>query len=368
MNDDTPPDVKTITRRRRPPASVQPSKQYDLFAEFFGNAGELSNTIELWDAIPKYAVSARRQSALRDEKGRLRLHEHEFVYRDRVCRLVIQPASFKVGGVYTDFYPSVDEELVEEVIRKFFADQQYGLHNAPAAESWVRFSLQMIRKELKARGKTRSMNEIKRSIEILANTTIRVYVEDDEAPVYTNPILSDLTRVNRQAYLDDASLMWVARLPALISKSVNELSYRQFNYGTFMALPSQLARWLHKRLSHQYVNAGFLQDYGILFTTIQRDSGLLAANRITKNRATLDAALDELKATEVLMDWSCEERRGANNRIDDLLYTLKAHQGFIRDVKAANARQRDARDALIGRPPQGGRRRGPNVVGGGGNR
>ncbi len=368
MNEITKSGVNTAIRKRKPPAMVPQSRQYDLFADFFGDAGELSNTIELWDAIPKYAVTARRQSAMRDEKGRLRLHEHEFVYKDRTCRLVIQPASFRVGGQYTDFYPSVDEELVEEVIRKFFANQNYGLHNAPAAESWVRFSLQMIRKELKARGKTRSMDEIKRSIEILANTTIRIFVDDDETPVYTNPILSDLTRVNRQTYLDDASVMWVARLPALISKSVNDLSYRQFNYGTFMALSSQLARWLHKRLSHQYVNAGFMHDYGVLFSTISRDSGLLAANRITKNRASLESALDELKACEVLMDWTCEVRRGAHNRIDDVLYTLKAHQTFIRDVKSANARQRDGKAAVGGYSPPGGRRRGPNVIGGEDNR
>ncbi len=44
------------------PKQLPQSRQYDLFATFFGDAAELSNTIELWDAIPKYAVSARAQN------------------------------------------------------------------------------------------------------------------------------------------------------------------------------------------------------------------------------------------------------------------------------------------------------------------
>ena len=236
------------------------------------------------------------------------------------------------------------------MIRKIFADQRYGLHDAPNNESWVRFSLQMVGRELAGRGKTRSLDEIKRSIEILANTTIRLYVdaEGEEEPIYTNAILSDLTRVGRKAYRADPDALWAARLPALISKSVNELSYRQFNYGTLMALPTQLARWLHKRLSHGYVNAGYASDYQVLYSTLKRDSGLLELNRVTKNVEALEAALDVLVAEGVLMGWDKEERRGPRNRLDDARYTLKAGPDFIREVKAANARARDGRQGPAG--------------------
>lgn len=323
-----------------------PSPQYDLFASFFGEAVDLSNTIELWDSIPKYAVTARRQAGMRNEQGRLSIYEYAFRYNKTACRLEIQPATIKIDGDFRDFYPSVDEELVEEVIRKIFADQRFGIHDALAAESWVRFSLSMIRKELRTRGKTRSLGEIKRSIEILANTTIRLYVADDPSPIYTNPILSDVTRVTRQMYLEDASTMWCARLPALVSKSINDASYRQFNYGAFMAMRSQLARWLHKQLSHRYVNASFMHNYSVLFSTLKRDSGLLEANRISKNVGALECALDELRAAGVLLGWNKEVRRGSKNRIADIYYHLQADPDFVRHVKAANRRQSDARDRL----------------------
>ena len=338
------------------PEKLPQSSQYDLFSTFFGDATELSNTIELWDAIPKYAVSARAQNKMRSVDGRLPVYEQSFVYAARYngqrveksCRVEIYPTPVKTENGHVDFYPSADEELVEEVVKKIFADQQCGLHNPANTESWVRFSLQMIRKELQARGKTRSLDEIKRSIDILSTSVIRLYEQGDDTSIYTNPILTDVTRVNRQRYLKDGSLTWVAKLPALISKSVNELTYRQFNYGVLMSLPTQLARWLHKRLSHNYINASHLDSYDILFSSIQRDSGLLIYKRTRDNLKTLEAAFAELVSQHVLFGWERLEERRAGRGIADVRYSLQAHSDFIRDVKAANARLKRSKGALFG--------------------
>ena len=57
----------------------------------------------------------------------------------------MQPGSIEVEpGRFVDLYPSVDEELVEEI------------RTVAGNESWVRFTLDMIRKELKTRRKIRS--------------------------------------------------------------------------------------------------------------------------------------------------------------------------------------------------------------------
>ncbi len=341
------------------PATTTQNLQYDLFTTFFGDVADLSNTIELWDAIPKYAVSPRTQNALRSPDSRLPVHEYSFVYATRrngqriehACRVAIQPAAIKIDDTYIDYYPSANEELIEEVIRKIFADQQCGVHDPKNAESWVRFSVQMIRKELKLRSKTRNLDEIKRSIDILSRTHISLYLDDNQDPVYSAPILSDVTRVNRQKYLTDTSITWVARLPALISKSVNELTYRQFNYGVLMSLSSQIARWLHKRLSHNYTNASFMDPYEILFSSIQRDSGFLAYARTNDNLQALETALVELQSNRVLQSWKRVDERKAGRKILDIKYRLHAHSDFIRDVKAANARLKDSRATLSGPPP-----------------
>lgn len=336
-------------------ASARPSmlerlpvvQQFSLFSKFLGDSEDLSNTIELWDAIPKYSVTPRQQNAVRDEKGRLTVHSYSFLYGKRSCRIQVQPASIQMeDGSFKDFYPCADEELVEEVLRKVFADQQYGRHDAREAESWVKFSLQMIRKELKKRGKSRNVDEIKRSIEILAKTHISFYVDDDQEPLYMNPILTDVTRVTRAKFLKDPSVMWWAKLPALVSKSVNELTYRQFNYGKLMRMRSQLARWLHKRLAHNYTFAGILNPYSINFTTIQNASGLLAYARTQQNVQALEKALTELQESCVLASWDKEVRRGTHNKIQEIKYTLIPDVEFIKEMKAANARARDSREAI----------------------
>ncbi len=355
----------------KPLVNALQSLQYDLFTSFFGDATELSNTIELWDAIPKYAVSFRTQNLMRTADNRLPVHECGFVYAARrdgqrienSCRVAIQPALIKTADGYVDFYPSTDEELVEEVIRKIFADQQCGAHDPRNAESWVRFSLQMVRKELQTRGKTRSLDEIKRSIEILSKTHLSLFLDETDDPVYSAPILSDITRVTRQKYLDDTSITWIARLPALVSKSINELTYRQFNYGVLMSLSSQLARWLHKRLSRSYTNAGFLNAYEILFSSIKRDSGLLNCKRTHQNLQTLEDALEELKKSKILNAWERLEERRQGRKIIDIKYSLHAHADFIRDMKAANARLNESRSKMeareaesVGKLLQSGRR------------
>lgn len=331
-----------------PSIQVKPSKQFDLFTTFFGDAQNLSNTIELWDAIPKYAVSPRAQKKMRDKNGNLPVYEQDFLYRPTIdglpkeipCKLTIQPAHIKKpDGSPAQFYPSTDEELIEEVLKKLFTDQQLGQHAPAANESWVKFSLYMIQNELKTRGKTRSLDEIKRSLEILSRAVLTVqFAGQTRKMVYTSPILNDLTGVTRTDYINDPKSLWCTKLPALISKSINELTYRQFNYGKLMSLSTQLARWLHKRLSHQYTQASLIDAYHISYNSICRDSGLLHQSRTSANIKTIDAALDELKEAEVLMSYKKDDRR-QGQKIVDVIYTMLPTLTFRDEIKTANARQ-----------------------------
>jgi hypothetical protein len=263
------------------------------------------------------------------------------------CRVTVQPAAVKIDDAYIDYYPSTDEELVEEVLRKIFTDQQQGLHDSRNSESWVRFSVQMVRRELASRKKARSIKEIKRSIEILSKTHVSLYLDESPDPVYSASILSDVTQVTRGQYIDDPSLSWVARLPALVSKSVNELTFRQFNYGVLMGLNSQLARWIHKRLSHNYTNASHMHPYDVLFRTIQRDSGLLPHARANDAVRALEKALDHLVSHKVLVSWeTLDDRRTRSNAIGDIKYRLHPHTNFIKDIMAANARLKHSQQKI----------------------
>ena len=56
-----------------------------------------------------------------------------------------------------------------------------------------------------------------------------------------------------------------------MTQSIDTLSYRQYNYPLMMSHKTQLARWLHKILAHNYVNASLMVPYNVSFSALRRD-------------------------------------------------------------------------------------------------
>ena len=88
-----------------------------LFQSFLCNTDEerdhLSNTVELWDSVPKYTVSQQAMNKMRTQDGFLPRLEKQFVYRDRPYQARISAAIVEVdGGQDKAFYPSANEELI----------------------------------------------------------------------------------------------------------------------------------------------------------------------------------------------------------------------------------------------------------------
>jgi hypothetical protein len=153
--------------------------QLDLFQSFLCNTEDerdrLSNTIDLWDSLPKYAVSRQAMTKLRKDGGFLELLELEFKYKSKEFQVVIQPAHIKDhDGVTQDYYPAANEELVEDALRKIATDQDQGYFDGQDFRSGVVFSLYMLRKELAKRGHTRSYQEIIESLRILSGSMIEI--------------------------------------------------------------------------------------------------------------------------------------------------------------------------------------------------
>ena len=120
--------------------------QLSLFQEFLYNRGEerenLSNAIDLWDSVPRYSVSRAMMTKSREKAKFLENHTAVFQYRSRTYACTIQPARVTdLDGEPKDFYPSANEEIVEDALRKLAADQQAGYFDKPNYRSGVVFSL-----------------------------------------------------------------------------------------------------------------------------------------------------------------------------------------------------------------------------------
>ena len=78
---------------RQPPTKTVSSLQYDLFQTFVANdASEISNTIEVWESIPKYFLTLRQMDKLRTDKGHADPYVWDYTYKEKAYRVKIQPA------------------------------------------------------------------------------------------------------------------------------------------------------------------------------------------------------------------------------------------------------------------------------------
>jgi hypothetical protein len=335
-------DLKTIQDDKKdgaksPPEQPIKSLQFDLFGAFVtNNRSEVSNTIAIWERIPKY-FPTRTLDKLRPENGHPDPYEWEYVDNNIKYMVVVQPALIKVNGSYKAYFPGTTEELIEEAIKKILSDQQYGIHDPTNSETWVRFSLCMLYRELKDRGCTRSRPQIKHAIEVMNKCNISFLKEGKE--IWSGAILQDLVTVGRDDYIANTDAQHIARLPVFISNAINCFDYRQFNYTRLMRCNSPLSRWIYKRLIHRFKQANLFNDYHFMYEDL-KGSGLLQQARESDNRTKVLGALDELVSRGVLVRHSSLERK-EGQKVINVKYTVYPSSDFIKEQKAAGKRDTD---------------------------
>jgi hypothetical protein len=324
------------------------NKQLDIFQSFYANTDEqrndASNSIELWDSVPRYSISQIGMNKMRDDKGRLDLLEIPFNYRQAGLKAVIQPALIQEekNGIKStvSYYPSANEELIEEALRKIASIQQMGFHE-PMKRSGVVFTLYQLREELKQRGHSRTYFDIIKSLNILSKSIIEIRGEKKQS-TYTksNTYLSNVTSVTRADIAEDPNAKWHVEFHPLVTDSIDKLSYRQFNYQQLMSHSTQLARWLHKYLVSKYTMASKLKPFEMRYSTIKRDSAMLNGYSVERQAiAACDKSMGELKTQKIAFEIKRETKTGDRNKIIDVVYTITPTLEFIAEVKAANARQ-----------------------------
>jgi hypothetical protein len=272
----------------------------------------------------------------------------EFHYKGRTFKRVLFPAKvLDATGKYRDYFASANEELVEDALRKLAAEQYNGYFDKGNNRSGAVFSLHVLREELKKRGHTRSYQEIVLSLNILSRSSIEISAPaEGDAPALkvNSTYLPTLAAVSRDDWERDPKAKWMVQFHALVTASIDQVTYRQFNYHVMMSHSTQLARWLHKQLALKYTFASLINPYEIRFSTIKRDSRLLDNyQRDRRAIAAVTDALEELKTNSVLGLITRSDVLGPRGKILDVVFTLMPSEDFIRDIKAGNKRLQEAR-------------------------
>jgi hypothetical protein len=314
--------------------------QLSLF-ELAPDEDDYSQSVELYDFIPKYfwGKADRLNGKFLDNLQR------EFECRGRRYQLTLMPArlELKEGG-FKEFYPARREELVEDALRKLMTERQSVMLDG---EAGIVFTLYQLQQELADKGHTYSYDELKDAIRVLNNTDIVLKDDNEQIETAFSPIES-------YGFAEEGGeTTTFVRFSPLVTHSIKAGTYRLINYDTAMSYKLVIARQLHKRMSHHYIQASMTNPYEILLTTIIRDFGLTPQKRVQQNLTEVEKAITEMKDKNVIINCHINKifQEKPRAKLIDVKFSFQPHPFFINDIKKANAKAKKRRELTDGNPP-----------------
>ena len=314
-------------------AQYEQSRPQQLtFFELVGYGEEkYSHTNELYDFLPKYFWG----KAERINGVFLPRLERDFVYKGQHYEITILPASVEdENGDEKYYYLTKRESLIEDAVIKLMVEGNGVFLDGNAS---VRFSLYNLQKELKDHGHSYSYDELKAGLRVLSRTLIQLRSPEAAMDLEFHPFVALGFKG------EEGESQTYVMLSPLISKSIVEQTYRLLNYEKVMGYRSVIARQLHKRLSHHYLQASLSDKYETMLTTIVRDFGLTRQRRLQQNWQEVEKAILELKDTNVILNChptKIEENKG-RKKLLDVKISIQPHPEFIAEMKKANAKSRE---------------------------
>jgi hypothetical protein len=340
---ETKPKDSAATEEILVPAKAKRLDDYDrskpvqltLFELLLPNEREFSNTVELYDFIPKYHWG--KVQRINDKF--LDSLEREFECRGVKYKVKIRPASIEDrNGVERYYYPSKREELVEDALRKFVAEGQGVFLDEQAG---VTFSLYQLQEELKQNGHSYSKDQIKDALLICARTNMTVTTDNGSSVLVSN-LFETLGLQTRDDWKEQGNKSRAfVRFNSLVTKSITSRTFRQLNYEKVMSYKNIIARQLHKRMSHHYIQASVANPYHILLSTIIRDLGLTQYAQLRDNLRDVQIALDEMVEKKVLLSYKIEKvlENSKRAKLLDAKFVLIPDPAFTSEIIGANKLQ-----------------------------
>lgn len=306
------------------------SSQLNFFQILDPNDRDYSQAIELYDAMPKFSHDKRQKDFTETNTDVSRT----FVVRNREYEIRIFGAILERAdkSKYIAF-PGRREETVEDALRKLTVSNGNAFVERDAL--WCEFSLHELQKELADNNHSFSKTELKEALEICHQTRISVNTVDGKK-ITSGYMLPHLTLISAEDLKKDRNARCLVRFNDMVSTSITELTFRQYNYRISQSFRHSLARSLFKRMSYNWRQARGGLPYGPIFlTTVFRDSGRDINPKMAQNRRIMVQALNELIEKNVIVQFEYVDNK-LGRKINDISYTLHPHPSFIRDQKRAN--------------------------------
>lgn len=288
-----------------------------------------SQTIELYDFMPRF-VFGHQADLRRNFNGLLPAMVRDFECRGVPFRLTLTPATLvQPNGDSVAHYPGADEDILEMVLRKMYIEDNPRLFDG---QPGMTFTVNSIRKELKKQGKTRSHTQVIESLLILKGSQISCQNLETKTTVIFNPI--DVLSFKKD---DDPDTPCYVIFSSIVAEALDNMYFRRFNYKKVVGYKSNIARLLHRRISHHFTQSNPKLTYSINFSTLLRDFGLEYPT-LAKAFIKLKSALQEMKDANVVQEFVCEPiYNGKDSRkIEDYFLKITPTNAFSFEVKNSN--------------------------------
>lgn len=279
---------------------------FQFLEESDKQTSDYSQTIELYDFMPKYVWNRRSEAEV---SSTLPIVMREFECRGVKRLLAIHPAGLINPETRETkyFYPGAREQVLEEVLRKLAVDGEGKFLDNQAG---IAFSIYQVRVELEKHHHTASHNQIRESLDILALTRLELISENNKKD---KVIFSPIENLGISGEGDETQTFVI--FSPFVTQSILQTSFRLYNYTQVMSYRSAISRQLHKRMAHHFTQASIHTKYSILLSTLIKDFGLTQQKRMQTNMKDVEKALTEMKTGIYLKrkDTKKEEIAAKNN-------------------------------------------------------
>lgn len=288
-----------------------------------------SQTIELYDFMPRFVW--KHQADLRKNyNGLLPALVRDFECRGVPFRLTLAPATLvNSKGESISHYPGADEDILETVLRKIYLDGNPKLFDG---QPGLVFTVNQLRKEMKAQGHTRSHNQILESLLILKGSQINVQNLENGTKLLFNTV--DILSYNEKNAGDTPCYLIFSKL---LADALDQLYFRRMNYKQVVQYKSPIARLLHRRISHHFTQANEELHYTVNLSTLLRDFGLEYPT-VAKAIYNFKLAVEEIKEAGVIKEFkpdpivSTKDRR----KIEDYYLQITPTKNFSFEMRNSN--------------------------------
>jgi len=338
-----PKEVKNY----KPKQKVELNKPYKNFQKNVvandSKKNRFSQFLILWDSMPKFFITRRKQSQIRSSYGTLEELTFEFKSGDKIGKVTMIPAYALRDGKRHEFFLSEEEEILEQILRKLFVQQQKQAFQEEDKDLvGVKFTLRQLARELKAVSKTRSIPQIKETLQNLRRASVRIKMKGFN---FETSVISNLWWEGDELFDDttDPNAMWEATFSFLVAKGIEAGDYRQYNIEDMMNIKSQLGRWIYRKISLEFTGCSVLinprtkqinDEYKISLSTIDAESCMMLGQLLKQKNRMIKKALSELKEKGYIADFKVNTL--FINDQSEIEYCIKVTADFVSEMKVSN--------------------------------